>query len=67
MPIPGIVQLDSVIERFTVINKLLCDYIANPVLDYHIYEENIRDIIERNNDNIIVLKILKREIKRSKE
>lgn len=67
MPVPGIVPLDSAIERFTVINKILCDYIANPLLDYHIYEENIKDIIERNNNSIIVLKVLKREIKRSKK
>lgn len=66
-PILGIVPLNSTIERLTVINKILCDYIANPVLDYYIFEENIKDIIERNNNSIIVLKVLIREIKRSRE
>lgn len=62
IPIPDIVPLDSAIECFTVINKILCDYIANDVLDYHVYEENIKDIIEKNNNSIIVLKVLKREM-----
>ena len=64
VPIPGIVPLDRAIERFTVINKILCDYIANGALDYHVYDENIKDIIERNNNSIIALKVLKREILR---
>lgn len=64
VPTPGIVPLSCAIEHFTVINKILCDYIANPLLDYYVFEENIRDIIEKNNDSVIVLKVLKRELQR---
>lgn len=65
--IPGITILDSVIRRFTEINKLLCDYIANETFDHCVNEVNIKDIIERNNQSIIVLKIQKSDLKRSKK
>lgn len=64
LSIPGIIQLDAVIERFTVINKILCDYLASAALDYSGNECNIKDIIGRNNQAIILLKIQKREILR---
>lgn len=60
----GIITLNGVIERFTVINKILCDYIASGVLDYYVDEEKIKDIIEGNNLAIIALKMQKREILR---
>lgn len=65
LPIPGIITLDSAIERFTVINKILCDYLASAALDYSGNEGNIKDIIERNNQAIILLKIQKREMLRA--